>query len=350
MDSEQRLLLTLIGESKGLPVICPGGMMSMVYREAGEDNNPVWSQAHTDANTMARIAGELAQATGFENVGVPFCVTVEAEALGGRVDLGDARVEPRIVDYILDSPAALGRLRTDGAASRGRMPVVLEAISILKQARQGLPIIGNLTGPVSLATSLMDPNLFLRSMVKDRPFVRELLARLTEFIATFGEAQVKAGADVVSIGDPTASGEILGPDFFGEYVATSLQTIIGRIKKQGGRTILHICGDISSILGYLRPTGADALSFDASMSIGEVREKVGDWVLMGNVSTFLLTYGPVSRIVKATRRVVIQGIDIVSPACGLGTGTPAKNIRAMTDTVRSIREPVDGRREVNEPG
>jgi MtaA/CmuA family methyltransferase len=338
MNKKQRLLLSLAGNGQGgLPVICPGGMMSMVCREISETNRFNWSEAHARPEIMARAAMDMAENTGFENLGVPFCVTVEAEAIGGIVDFGDATIEPRIVNYVLTSSSDLGKLKINQHNRKSRIPVVLEAISILKEQKEDIPIIGNLTGPVSLATSLMDPNLFLRYLIKDKSLVKEIMDYSTEVIASFGEAQAKAGADVISIGDPTASGEILGPEFFNEFVAPSLNEIIKRIKRQKARTILHICGNIESILGLLRSTDADALSFDASISIKTVRSKVGNWALMGNISTFLLAGGPPESIIKTTQRVVEDGIDIVSPACGLGTGTPLGNVKAMTNTVYAIR-------------
>lgn len=338
---KQRLLDTLDGRIKGaLPVICPGGMMSMVCREAGVAQGPAWAEVHKNPQAMAQAALMLAEATGFENLGVPFCVTVEAEAMGSKVDYGNVSVEPHVVEYAFND-GNLNSLSFHITGTSGRMPVVLEAISLLKQARPDLPIIGNMTGPVSLATSLIDPNQFFRLLKKDKPFVHKLIALVTEAIASFAEAQIKAGADVISLGDPTASGEILGPTFFQEFAEPSLTRIIERIKSQGANAILHICGDINPILPYLKATGASALSFDAVMTIKNVRSIVGNWVLMGNLSTFLLSQGPLASIETASRRVIQEGIDIVAPACGLSTGTPAVNARALTDTVRRFRSDIE---------
>ncbi len=334
MNHKERFLKTLAGEIRNhIPVICPGGMMSMVCREVSIAKHVSWPEAHTMPEAMSKAAREMQEATGFENYGVPFCVTVEAESLGSPVDYGDAVVEPQITGYVLHSPGELIDLIKNRNRNKTRIPVILEAISDLKNYNGDMPIVGNLTGPVSLAASLLDPNLFMRYMVRDKSFTSEFLSFLTEVIADFGVAQVKAGADVISVGDPTASGEILGPELFAEFVLPSLTEITRRIRKQKARTILHICGHIDSILKLLPASGADAFSFDASMSIHAVRHELGDKVLMGNISTFLLAEGPVSTISRAARRAIEDGIDIVSPACGLGTATTLKNIRAMTETV-----------------
>ncbi len=342
LNGKERFLKTLSGEIRNhIPVICPGGMMSMVCREVSEGKDISWPEAHTRPEVMVKAARDMQEATGFENYGVPFCVTVEAESLGSPVDYGDAVVEPQITGYILNSPKELTALIKNRNKNKTRIPVILEAISLLNEHNNDIPVIGNVTGPVSLATSLMDPNYLFRFMVKEKTFVKEMMHYVTELIADFSEAQVEAGADVISIGDPTASGEILGPELFAEFVLPSLMEIIRRIRKQKARAVLHICGHIDSILKLLPASGADAFSFDASMSIKKVRREIGDKVLMGNISTFLLAEGPVSTISRATGRAIDDGIDIVSPACGLGTGTPLANIRAMTEIVKKLRKSDD---------
>ena len=67
------------------PCICPGGMMNMMFRDIMEQSNCLWPEAHVDPEKMAGLAFSLYEAGGFENYGVPFCMTVEAEAMGARV-------------------------------------------------------------------------------------------------------------------------------------------------------------------------------------------------------------------------------------------------------------------------
>jgi [methyl-Co(III) methanol-specific corrinoid protein]:coenzyme M methyltransferase len=55
---------------------------------------------------------------------------------------------------------------------------------------------------------------------------------------------------------------------------------------------------------------------------------------MGNVSTLLLQNGPVDKIISITKNAMDSGVDIVSPACGLGMSTSIENLRAMTDYVK----------------
>ena len=44
---------------------------------------------------------------------------------------------------------------------------------------------------------------------------------------------------------------------------------------------------------------------------------------MGNVSTSLLEFGDAEKVSRNTARLIRDGIDIISPACGLSTSTGA---------------------------
>ena len=70
------------------PCICPGGMMNMITTDLMDACGVTWPEAHTDAQMMADLALASYQHGCFENVGVPFCMTIEAEELGAKVTLG----------------------------------------------------------------------------------------------------------------------------------------------------------------------------------------------------------------------------------------------------------------------
>jgi hypothetical protein len=42
-------------------------------------------------------------------------------------------------------------------------------------------------------------------------------------------------------------------------------------------------------------------------------------------------------VVRRTNQLVLDGINIISPACGLSTSTSLHSIRAMTEAVKDYR-------------
>ncbi len=340
LTEKERLLTILGGNAADRPaVICPGGMMSAATTDILRKAK---GNFHTDPVIMAETAEEIRMATGFENLGVPFCMTVEAEPLGSLVDLGDAAVEPRVTAYGAQEPDEILARPLPDPQKEGRLPVVLEAIYILARKNTETPVIGNLTGPVSLATSVIDPMIFFRLMRKNRKGVKLLLSYLTDYLIHFARLQVAAGAGVIAIADPTATGEILGGLNFREFVSPCLARLVREIRAAGAGAIVHICGDAAVLLEELNTIKGNALSFDSLVNMKKAKEKLEDAPLMGNISTQLLHQGTPERITRAVNNGIKSGVEIISPACGISLQTPLWNLKTLTDTVKGARN-INGR-------
>jgi len=330
MNQKERLLNKLRQQPVDRPpFICPGGMMSMIVTEVMEKGESRWPQAHGDAGLMAELTLAAHRLAGVENLGVPFCMTVEAEAMGAEVDLGSLENEPRVTRYAIDSLAGQDRL-TPLSVTEGRARVCVEAVRRLKDDAPDLPVIANLTGPVSLATSLVDPLLYYRALRQDKEAAHRLTGFCTENAILFGEALIEAGADVICIADPSATGELIGGKAFAEFVLPYLNRMTGHFKSRFGiPSIVHICGDVKSLGGVLSELKAEAVSVDAMVGISRLRELAQGKLTMGNVSTYLLEKGEPAAVSRAGKVCLEQGVDILAPACGIGPRTPIANIRAL---------------------
>jgi len=336
MTEKERLLKILRGEKTDrVPVISPGGMMTMACREVMARTGCLWPEAHRDAEKMARLSIAMHDDTGIENLGIPFCMTVEAEALGGEVEDGDEVTNPSIIHYPLRDIKQWRNLKQLNPHKDGRLPVILDCTDILSRGMPDTAVIGNLVGPLSLATSLIDAMSLFKALRQQPEDVHGLLDLLTEGSIAFGKALINGGADLVVISDPSATGEIIGPKFFGEFALPYLNRITASIHALGKPVITHICGDISSIYEMLGGLVSECISVDSRVDIKEARYMFREKKLMGNVSTVLLEKGPVEKIQTAARNALSCGVDILAPACGLSARTPVSHIRAMTDTVKT---------------
>lgn len=312
--------------------ICPGGMMNMVTAQLMEGVGVSLPEAHTDARGMADLAKAVYEKGCFENVGVPFCMTVEAEEMGAKVDMGSNIVEPHVTAYPIAKLEEYKNLK-EMDVSTGRSKVVVDAIRILKQEVTEVPIVGNLTGPISTATSVIEPTEFYKGLRKKKELAHEYMEFVTGQLITQGRAMVEAGADVIAISDPSGTGEILGPNYFREFAVTYLNKLIQGIRADGVGVIVHICGHMNQVYQEINEVEADALSFDAVVPMKEVRAALPDRVLMGNVSTYTLEFGEPEKIKVLTRNCVANGSNIISPACGLGMKSPLANVQAMLAAV-----------------
>ena len=338
LTPKERLKLALAREQVDRPpCICPGGMMNMVIEDVMDITGCKWPEAHTDANIMANLAEGVYENGGFENFGVPFCMTVEAEALGAGVSLGSKINEPRVTDYIINSVSEWKNLKSINI-NEGRAKVVLDAIKMLKRKNNDVPIVANLTGPVSLASSLMEPMIYYKELVKKPKEAHEMMEFVTDSLIQFGKAQLEAGADVLTISDPSGTGELLGPRMFKEFAVPYLNKIIDSLERFAEvGTIIHICGRLKGIYSELNDLNSDAISFDSITSVKQVCENVHNKAIMGNVSTFSLENSYEEDVKNLADYCLKSGVSILSPACGIGPRTSLKNIKKMVETAKEYK-------------
>jgi len=304
----------------------------MAVTDVMESVDAFWPAAHSDAATMARLVLGTAELAGVENLGAPFCMTIEAEGMGACVDLGSAEVEPRVVDFAITELKDIDRLTTFDA-TLGRALVAADATRMLAAERPDMPMIASLTGPISLATSLIDPLVFYRAMRRDVSAAHALLEVSVASAIAFGDALVTAGADAVCIADPSGTGEILGAKAFEAFALPYINRIVEHFEARGVHSIVHICGDVKALGGVLDQIAAPAISIDSNVSFRTLRTLAPRHATMGNISTYLLEYGRPETLRRVAASRMHDGIDIIAPACGIGPRTPIANIRAVAEVV-----------------
>lgn len=336
MQSKKERLINAI-EGRGVdrtPVVCPGGMMNMITKDLQEIAGIYLPEAHSDPRLMADLCKAVVEEDCFENYGLPFCMTVEAENMGSVVDMGNQSYEPHVTKYQIDTVSDWEKI-PELDLEKGRVKVVLDAIKLLKEESDDVPIIGNITGPVSFASSLMEPTIYYKEMRKKRDDMHAFMDFSTEQLIKFALAQIEAGADMIAISDPSGTGEILGPGPFKEYVVDYLNPIVDAIKEAGAYSVVHICGRMQSVYKEVNEVRADALSFDSMVNYREASENLPGRILMGNISTYTLQFGEPGTVEKLSNFASKHGSDILSPACGVGMDSPIENIQAILQQVKS---------------
>lgn len=329
MNEKERLLKVLRNEEVDRPpVICPGGMMNAAVTDIllNIDKNH-----NCDCDSMVKAAKLVNEEIGFENYGVPFCMTVEAEPLGIELSFGDKTVEPRVTKYNENELEEIIKSYNIKPLMDKRMPVVIEAIKKLKN--DDVPVIGNITGPISTATSIVDPLKLIKMFRREPELAYKFIEYVNEYSIDYAKEMIKAGADVIAISDPTATGEILGKKNFEKFAYPMYRKFLDEMHKVNTPVIIHICGDSKNIIESLDDLNIDAVSFDSRVNMRDARLKIKN-NLMGNVSTQLLHQGDKERIIRVTENCIASGVNIVSPACGLSMATPKENLKIMTSYVK----------------
>lgn len=343
-DRRERLLRVLNGLPVDRPpVICTGGSMTATPEEVVLRSGHRLPEAHRDPLAMADLALAAARLTGFESVGVPLCTTIEAEAFGAAIDLGDARTEARVIREPHASVSEVAPPSLDGLLKRGRVGVAVQAVRQLSATAGDLPIIANLIGPVSVAASIVEPTAFLRELRTKRAESAALVEQVTDFLIAWARQLIEAGAMAIAVHEDTTTPALIGPRTFEQAVAPALRRLTESIHAAGGKVLLHMCGALGKAAPTVAGLGIDAYIPDASLTAAELREALPGIAVIGNVSTFLLHQGRPPAIAKlAARLVQAGGVDALSPTCGMSSITPLENILAMTGAALASAAPSPG--------
>jgi [methyl-Co(III) methanol-specific corrinoid protein]:coenzyme M methyltransferase len=299
-----------------------------------------WPEAHSDPRKMAELSASTYELTGLEMAGVPYCLTIEAEALGCFIDLGSRKDSiPQVTGTPFKESEEV-KIPEDFLTTK-RVPVIMEAISILKEhVGDTLPIVAGMTGPFTLACYLSGIEAMLKGLIRKPDKYLGFIELATKVGAIYGQALIEAGADVISIADPNASSDIISPRMFRGIVKPAITRIVEVIK---GASFLHICGNCTPIIKDMVETGVDSISISDKVDAKQAKQLVeGKAKVAGNISTnvTLALKKPID-VWNECRAAIDAGVDILAPSCGIAPMTPNENLRAL---VEAAKEPVTSSR------
>jgi len=294
-------------------------------------------EAHHDAAKMARAAASTYRASGFGSAVVPLDLYVEAEALGAKVDFreesGEWASHPRVNEFLYSSVEdfTAEAQNFSNIERKGRIPVVVEAIKLLKKEVGDEIAIGAwIPGPWTLLSLLVETmNLYI-TMRRTPEIVQPALKITSQVLARVGIAYQRAGADFLTVHEMGGSPGVLGPQRFESMVLPFLQALMSVLPKP---TVLSVCGNTNGSMKLLATTGASALSVDQTNDLVATRQELPDALIFGNLDPVkTISQGSPDEITEAVENAVRSGVDAVWPGCDLYLGTPIENIRALVNS------------------
>jgi len=334
LSPKERLLRVLKKQSVDRPpIICPGGMMNAAIVEIMKKTGHILPSAHHSEEHMTSLSADIHNYTAFENFGIPFCMTVEAEVLGSNINYGSLECEPKIQNEAFQSVKEASFLPHGAMGKNKRVAAIVQSIYNLSKNNNDIPVIGSLTGPLSTAASLVTPMQFLKELRREPEASHRFIDYICDHLIEYSKLMVDNGATVIAIADPTATGEILGPKMFQEYAVTYLNKIVDSLHEMKVPVILHICGRMEAVKKQIAMLHGDALSVDALVSLKNIKSENPNIITMGNLSTYLLEFGTPDKIYTQSKMLLADRVNIIAPACGLSTSTPLDNIKSFTNAV-----------------
>ncbi len=292
-----------------------------------------WPEANNDPVAMTQLAKAAHTIAGIESIRVPFDVSVDSTAFGAITGMEAINRQPAVLGPIIRTPQALEKVSIPDPVKDGRAPVVIKSINLLARQFPSTPIICAIVSPFMLAGQLRGNQDAIMDVIENPNFLKGILEKATEWDIAYSSAAMDAGADVIAMIDATSTGDILGPEQYKEFALPYQTRVVDAIRKAGGHSILHICGNTTENMPFMIQTGANGISVDQQMEMRWVKRQVrGKAAAIGNVSptSTLLFKGPKDVKIESIR-CLEEGADILAPGCGFAPETPLENMKAMVD-------------------
>ena len=308
----------------------------MVTRPAIESLGLRFPQIHKSGKAMADSAVASLERYGFDAAVVPFDMCTVPEALGLPISLYEQSEDILYPTLPAKHKSPEEVSIPDDLLSRGRMPVVTEALSTLKKKIGQEFAIGTwLLGPFTMAGQLVELDVLYKMTRKEPKRVEALLDRLTEMIIHLGRFYQELGADYISLREMGAGTTILSPRIFRAMIQPRLSRVLSAWKSP---KVLHICGSTDLIISMMNECGADALSVDQQNNLAASREKVGkETLLFGNFDPFAtLSKKDPAEVDGVVQSCLQAGADGVWPGCDIWPEVKEENVFRLVKAVHTL--------------
>ena len=140
-------------------------------------------------------------------------------------------------------------------------------------------------GPFTLGARLVGEETMMKATFKKPAFVEKVVDFATNVLIHLYEPLVKDGTlEVISLADPTASGDLISRKQFEKFAAPYLKKFTDWAKSKNVHTLVHICGNTTDRLDLFPNTGASCISLDHKTDMTKAKEALhGKMCFGGNV-------------------------------------------------------------------
>ncbi len=234
-------------------------------------------------------------------------LSVEAEAFGCEIKLGDTEVPTVLGVLVSDEDEAAGlKVPHVGDARTG---LYVDAARMAKERIKDRPVLAGIIGPFSLAGRLMDVSEALVNCIADPEFVQAVLEKTTSFLKEYALAYKEAGVDGIVMAEPLAG--VLSPALEAEFSAPYVKEIIDTVQDDNFVVIYHNCGPNTPMMtDSLTQNGAAAYHFGDAVDLSVLLEKMpSDKPVGGNIS-------PMAEFTNGTPESMRKAVSVLKEKCG----------------------------------
>ncbi|MFP6767519.1 MAG: MtaA/CmuA family methyltransferase, partial [Planctomycetaceae bacterium] len=326
MTSRERVMAALAGSAVDRTPVCnPTSVATVELMDLVDANFP---EANRDGEKMARLAATSYTELGFDSVMPVFTIIQESSALGCEIQWEAKDNWPTVrMSRPIWKTADDVKMPSD-FLMHPDITCVLDAIKRLRREfGDEVAIIGKTMGPWTLGYHVFGVEPFLLMSIDDPGHTKLCLERMKEITIAFGQAQIDAGADALTLPDH-ATGDLVSGEYYREFLQDLHTELVDEIPIP---LILHICGQTVDRMDYIASTGLAAFHYDSKNDPAESMKIVTDRIaLVGNINNpqTLFSRGP-EDVADEVVRNLDAGVPLVGPECAIPLQTAIENLKEI---------------------
>ncbi|MDP6350037.1 MAG: uroporphyrinogen decarboxylase family protein [Chloroflexota bacterium] len=301
-------------------------------------------EAHYDTDTMVGLAELSYTELGFDTVMPYFGLISGAAALGAAIDWGED-------DWVVEDGRVVTGPRMPGCKQppcwvgpgeieipkdfldKPETKAILDAIAELRWRHPEACVVGKAMGPWTLSYNMFGVQEFLINVLLEPDDVHACLEGLKQVSVMFANAQIAAGADIVTLADHS-TGDLVRGETYRDFLLPVHREIVPQIEAP---VVLHCCGATLDRIEHFKEAGFAAFHFANENDPRAAKLAVGDFPLVGNVSNVkALMNGTPADVKGEVEELYAAGIDVISPECAVPMQAPEENLRAIVEAVEDL--------------
>jgi uroporphyrinogen decarboxylase len=255
----------------------------------------------------------------------------ETSAFGAPVEFVPEGVPHCKEKVVRTKEEVVGLKRPDVYKSPRTLDRIKGAEYYQKLLKGSVPVMGWVEGPLAEACDLAGVSEMLIMMMMDPDTTQLLLDKCMHTGKDFAAAQIKAGSDLIGIGDAICSQ--IDRDSYDKFVLERHRELIDFIHSRGALVKVHICGNTTHLWPSLATLNIDIFDIDYMADMEEAFRVFGpDVIRCGNINPVSIQDWPESQVGHACRQLLSAEKGrkfMLSGGCEITVNTPPGNLLAM---------------------
>jgi uroporphyrinogen decarboxylase len=267
-----------------------------------------------------------------------------AAALGGKIKFREVGA-PDLEAPLVDSEEDLAKLKIEDIDKDETINTIKEALRKTKE-KIGNTYVVTMTawGPFTLAARIVGEEQMMKATFKKPDFVEKAIDFATELLIHLYKPLVDDGTlEVISLADPTASGDLISKKQFQKFALPALRRFTDWARSKDVHVLLHICGNTTDRLEMFPDTGASCISLDHKTDIAKAKEVLyGKICFGGNVDPVaVMLQGDTTKVEETCKGIIekagTNGAFVLMPGCDIPPNVPYENIQMFIQVARQWR-------------